>query len=341
MITGHGDDGYLFNTKIRANFSSNVYYDGFPEGLKNHLISCMDKISNYPETNAQSLQLLLAQWHKLSAEQVLITNGATEAFYLIAHALRDKSVTVIIPSFAEYEDACRANNLQIQFLEWDELNEQTSFTTDVVFFGNPNNPTGAIQTQATIQTILQHNPKSTFIIDEAYIDFTKADISMVEVLNQFTNLIIVKSLTKTYAIPGLRLGYILSNPSTIKNILSLKMPWSVNALAVEAGKYIVQNHKKSPLPLEQLLNDAKELIYQLNQIENIIAFPAYTNFFLCKTNIGAAASLKDFLLNEHGLLIRDASNFRSLGSGYFRVATQTADKNELLVNGIRMWMNNF
>ena len=341
MLNGHGDDGYRYDKPIIANFSSNVYYDGLTEGLKKYLIAAVEKISSYPETDAGSLRYSLAQWHQLATNELLITNGATEAFYLIGHYFRNKTATIVVPSFAEYEDACSANNLQLQFLEWGELNSTTQFLTDVVFFGNPNNPTGAILSKEVILNLLENNPKTTFIIDEAYTDFTQENISMVNEVITFANLIIVKSLTKTYAIPGLRLGYILGNAEVMNEITACKMPWSVNTLAIEAGKYIVGQNNASPLPLHQLLTDTQQLIRQLNENESITISPTYTNFFLCKTNAGTAAGLKSFLLEECGLLIRDASNFRGLTKNHFRISTQVPAKNELLINGIHKWMHRF
>jgi threonine-phosphate decarboxylase len=340
MITGHGDDAYLFDTNIVANFSSNVYYKGFPEGLKAHLISAIDKINRYPEANADSLQHCLAGYHHLSIHQLLITNGATEAFYLIAQSLRNKSVTIVIPSFAEYEDACRTAGIALQFINWDQLHATTRFTTDVVFLGNPNNPTGSILKKEVLQSILTLNIQTTFVIDEAYVDFTSEDISMIPELVKFSNLIIVKSLTKAYAIPGLRLGYIISNSAAIKNILSCKMPWSVNTLAIAAGNYIVDNQVKLTLPLKQLLDDTHQLVQQLSENEYIKITPTSTNFFLCETTKGTAATLKSFLVNEYGLLIRDASNFRGLTNRHFRIATQTTAQNELLVKAIYQWTIN-
>lgn len=330
MLNGHGDDRYLFNKEILADFSSNVYYEGLSAGLKQQLAHSLDKLSNYPEVNAQSLQKALAVWHRTTAEQVLVTNGATEAFYLIAHAYRNKSATILIPAFAEYEDACKANDISVQYIT--EI--KAVFNTDLVFFGNPNNPTGAVLSTELILNLLTTNPGTTFVIDEAYVDFTKEKISMVPYLSGFNNLIIVKSLTKKYAIPGLRLGYLLSNPAIISNVLNYKMPWSVNALAIEAGLYIEQN-RTTPLPLDRLLKDTKELMEQLR--EYVTVFDSHTNFFLCHTGKAPAADLKLFLLNE-GILIRDASNFKSLNAGHFRIATQTRDKNALLVNLIQEWI---
>lgn len=330
MLNGHGDDRYQFDKKIIADFSSNVYYEGLSAGLKQQLTGSLDKLNNYPEVNAKSLQQALAAWHSLTPAQVLVTNGATEAFYLVAHAYRNKSATILIPAFAEYEDACKANDITVQYLT--EI--QDFYSTDLVFFGNPNNPTGAVLPTALIINILKTNPDTVFVIDEAYVDFTKEKISMVTHLSDFSNLIIIRSLTKTYSIPGLRLGYLLSNAGIIHHILPYKMPWSVNALAIEAGLYISQ-HKNS-LPLDTLLYDTKELMQSLSQY--VTVFDSHTNFFLCHTDKGDAADLKLFLINE-GVLIRDAANFKSLNAGHFRIATQTRGKNALLIKLIEAWIN--
>ncbi len=337
MIIGHGDDGYLFENEILANFSSNVYYNGFPDGMKDHLISTFDTIKNYPEADARSLKQLLAQFHLLNQDQILVTNGATEAFYLIAHYFRGKSVSIITPSFSEYEDACQKNNLDIHFLPWEEIHENTKFQTDVVFIGNPNNPTGAILLPENLKRMISLNSSTYFVIDEAYTDFTDHPISMVHEVVHLSNLIIVKSLTKTYAIPGLRLGYIISNELLISEISVFKMPWSVNTMAIEAGKYILNNFTRNPVPITSLLKETQELINQLEETNCVHICATNTNFFLCELKKGTAADLKLFLVKEYGILIRDASNFRGLSSKHFRIATQTNEQNRRLIEGLKQW----
>lgn len=337
MIIGHGDDGYLFENKILANFSSNVYYNGFPDGMKDHLISTFDTIKNYPEADARSLIQLLARFHEVNHDQILVTNGATEAFYLIAHNFRNKSVSIVSPSFSEYEDACQKHNLEVYFIPWKEIKENTKIQTDVLFLGNPNNPTGEIFTINLLKKILTNNSTTCVVIDEAYVDFTDHEISMVKEIEQFSNLIIVKSLTKTYAIPGLRLGYIISNCSLIQHISSFKMPWSVNVMAIEAGKYILENFSSNPIPIKSLLNDKIALTNQMCKIDFATIYPSNTNFFLGKLKKGTAADLKSFLIKEYGILIRDASNFRGLSPQHFRISTQTKEQNKLLIEGLKSW----
>ena len=337
MILGHGDDGYLHQDTIKANFSSNVFYEGLPKGLKEYLSLHWDKLTRYPEANAESLQETVAHWHQLKPQQILITNGATEAFYLIAHHLQKKSATIIIPSFAEYEDACRVHNVPTDFIQWSAVSETTRFSTQAVFFGNPNNPTGLIFTKKMLHSLLENNTDTLFVIDEAYVDFTSNVITMVNEINTFPNLVLVKSLTKTYSIPGLRLGYIISQQQNILAIQLAKMPWSVNTMAIEAGKFIVENAADIALPLKRLLSDTLDLMNSLQQIENIEVYPTTTNFFLCQTKVKTAAVLKKYLLNTHQLLIRDASNFKGLTPHYFRIAAQTPEQNQLLIDAIRQW----
>src|SRR5690606_22137033 len=123
MLKGHGDDAYRYNKEIVANFSSNVWYGGEPAGLKAHLFSQWKTINKYPEVLGESLQNKIAQHHQLTPEQILVSSGTTESIYLIAQALRENSTTVVIPAFAEYEDACRMHHHQINFLDWDKLYE--------------------------------------------------------------------------------------------------------------------------------------------------------------------------------------------------------------------------
>jgi len=335
MLNGHGDDGYLFGKEIKANFSSNVFYEGMADGLRDHLSDSLYKLNNYPEVNAQHLQKALAAWHNVIPEQVLVTNGATEAFYLIAHAYRNSSATIITPAFAEYEDACVANDMDVLFKEWEYYPNFIAVETPLVFMGNPNNPTGNIVSPPKLWEWINRYPDTIFVLDEAYADFTKSRRSMVQMLSDCKNLIIVKSLTKTYSIPGLRLGYLLGDAEIIQHIQDYKMPWSVNALAIEAGLYIIEHAASLVLPIDRLLADTAALMNELKQY--VTVFDSQTNFFLCKTDKGTAAELKSFLLNEYGILIRDASNFRTLTLQHFRIATQSPEKNALLVKGIAAW----
>ncbi len=335
MLQGHGDDGYRYSKTLQADFSTNVWYGGEPAGLKEHLFDQWSSINRYPEVLAESLAEQIANHHRFSADCVLINSGTTESIYLIAHAFAGKKTTIVIPAFAEYEDACRMHRHQLSFLAWDELVTLPRLTTDLVFICNPNNPTGAIFSQLVVW--LSQNPQTLFVVDEAFIDFTANQPTTIPLLHQYPNLIIMRSLTKTYAIPGLRLGYVLSSSSIIKRLKTLKQPWTVNTLALEAGKFIFAHYTQIQPPVAQLLTDKDDFIRALRQQIGLQVYDSQTHFFLVQTLTGTAAQLKQFLVEKHGLLIRDASNFRGLSSQHFRLATLAPKTNRLLINALAKW----
>ncbi len=334
MLEGHGDDGYRFSGKIRADFSTNVWYGGEPAGLKDYLFNRWKKVNRYPEVLAESLAERIAGHHQVPASQVLVNSGSTESIYLIAQAFAGARTTVITPAFAEYEDACRRFQHQLQFVNWSD--KEVLPESDLVFICNPNNPTGAVF--AELESWLIHYPSTLFVVDEAFIDFTIALESSVPLLAQYSNLIILRSLTKTYAIPGLRLGYVVASPALIVRLKDHKQPWTVNTLALEAGHFIFENFDQIQIPLSILLADKESFISELKKLAFLDVEESHTHFFLVTLKKGTAAELKSYLLETHGLLIRNASNFRDLSPQHFRLATLRPDQNQLLLSALNEWI---
>ena len=150
------------------------------------------------------------------------------------------------------------------------------------------------------------------------------------------NLIQIHSLTKTYCVPGLRLGYITANAELIRHLRSFMRPWSVSSLSIEAGKFLLQDNL---FRCEPDLNEAQRLRDMLQQIDGVLTQETKTNFMLCQLEEGNAARLKDYLAREHHMLIRNASNFRGLTQRHFRIAAQTPRENDALVAAIKQYMN--
>jgi threonine-phosphate decarboxylase len=183
---------------------------------------------------------------------------------------------------------------------------------------------------------VQQHPRTLFIVDEAFIEFTNAIPSVIRAITSLPNLVILRSLTKAFAIPGLRLGYIAAPAAIIEKIKALKMPWSVNAMALAAGHYIFDHYETLGLPLTNLLADRVAFVQQLQEV-SIKVIPSHTHFFCCETPSGTAGDLQRYLLDHHGILIRDAANFRGLSPRHFRLATGTPDRNQLLINALKEW----
>ena len=153
------------------------------------------------------------------------------------------------------------------------------------------------------------------------------------------NLILVQSISKAYNVPGLRIGYLIATPEKTEEINKYIIPWSVNAMAIEASKYILIHPAQFTLPIRKWQRETAEFIYQLSKLDGLEVQPTCTTFFLVRLKNGTAASLKQYLWDNYGILIRDASNFRSLDETYIRLSTQTTAENQQLVDGVKEWLS--
>jgi threonine-phosphate decarboxylase len=332
MLAGHGDDIHK-NYNIKANFSTNVWYDSDINWLKKLVNEKWEVLTHYPEPDALSLRKVIVQHHNIEENQVIAANGATEIFYLLAHAFYGAKTLIPVPSFAEYEDACSAHNHQLSFCGLEEIDSEKNIY-DLIIICNPNNPNGKVYSQNEIVSILKTHLNAHLLIDEAFIDFTTETKSSVGLLKDYPNLLISRSMTKNFSIPGLRLGYLIGNTKTINRINKYKQPWSVNALAIEAGKYLIENSSKL-LPDALKLNRERELFSKvINTIPGFKAIKSAAPFFLIKSKM-ESAKLKQALVDKHDILIRDASNFKSLNNHYIRVNTLSEEKNSMLINALK------
>ena len=360
MLTGHGDDTYHYKD-IRINFSSNVYNHFCHDGLYAHLASRMDCIRNYPPPTPSELEKEIASLHGISPDEVIVTNGATEAIYLIAQAFSEASSQILQPTFTEYEDACRLYKHEIQPLTptlspprgkgvVTSVRDITPLTTILsnslppgggragvrgflTWLCNPNNPTGQVIPKDTLESVIVSHPNIIFVIDESYAPFTKEPL--IGCKNQFPNVILLHSMTKEFAIPGLRIGYITGSAFLLSRIRKCRMPWAVNQLAIEAAHYLLDHKSAYALDLTVLMAERERMAKELSAIDGITVYPSDTHILLCRIDGITAAQLKDFLANNHGILIRDASNFQGLDEHHFRIAVQTREEDDLLIKVLR------
>lgn len=340
MLFGHGDDFYNSQNEVKINFSSNVWHGANLEKLKEHLYSQFDKLTRYPEPDAATLKRLLARRYEICENQVVITNGSITAFYLLAQAWKGAKSTIAVPSFSEYEDACRLHEHEIQFFSTsDDLSELSLEGQDFCWICNPNNPDGKLIHRTELLALIAANRQTTFIVDQAYVAFTTEDLLKPTDVKNNPNLVIVQSISKAYNIPGLRIGYLIASPAITERIEQYIIPWSVNAMAIEASKYILIHPAQFTLPIRKWQRETAEFIYQLNKLDGLEVIPTSTTFFLVRLKKGTAADLKRHLLEEHGILIRDASNFRGLDETYFRLSTQTSSENAVLTAALREWLD--
>lgn len=330
MIEGHGNDLYRYGDKVMSDFSSNVAARRVPEALLTFLATQLEAIATYPEPDSETLCKALGDKLQVHADQVFVTNGSVEAFYTIAAAFRQSRSLVLIPSFAEYEDACRMHNHTIFYKSNELLHETGSIRPHLVWLGNPNNPDGRLYAVKEIEEQLQQNPDTVFVVDEAYGELCSGFESVVGLLARFDNLIVVHSMTKQYVLPGLRLGYMVTSPSLATRLRSFSVPWTVNALAQKVGAYLMNHEYLYFENKKDILRRSIELQKQFSLLPGITVTPSPCNFFLLCTDGLEASVLKKELMNDFGLLIRDASNFRGLDNHAVRISVQTEEENEQL-----------
>jgi len=339
MLFGHGDDFYNSQNEIKMNFSSNVWHGVNLEKLQEHLNEQFEKLTRYPEPDAASLKRLIARRNEIGDEHIVVTNGSVTAFYLIAQAWKGAKSTIIIPSFSEYEDACRLHDHEIQFCpSTEDLSDISLEGQDFCWICNPNNPDGTLWHRSELLKWIDANKQTTFVVDLAYAGFTTEDMLKPSDVNAHPNMILVLSISKAYNIPGLRIGYLVSTAEKAAEIGKYVIPWSVNAAAIEASKYILIHPAQFTLPIRKWQRETADFIYQLSKLDGLEVLPTNTTFFLVRLKKGSASELKDFLLNHYGILIRDASNFRGLDESYIRLSTQSAVENDALVDAIKEWL---
>ena len=338
MLFGHGDDYYQSTRAISSNFSSNVWHGADLSGIREHLYRRFDRLTRYPEPDAASLKRLLAQHYGVDTGQLVVTNGSITAFYLLAQAWQGARSAIAVPSFAEYEDACRLHGHRLTFFPTKMgLSEIPLEGQDVCWLCNPNNPDGRLYTRAELLALLEANRQVLFVIDQAYADFVTTELLHPADVEAHPNLVLVQSISKAHNLPGLRIGYLVATPEIVTQVARFLIPWSVNAVAVEVGSYVLSHPEQFVLPLRAWLDETAWFISRLNEQGIVEALPTSTTFFLARLRRGKAADLKRYLLETHGILIRDASNFRTLDGRYIRLSTQTREENEALLQALDAW----
>ena len=339
MIFGHGNDSYLYGDRIKMDFSSNL--PGFANlgGLEAHLATRLSTIKSYPEPEARELEELLAEELGIQPNSIMVTAGAIEAIYLIAQLYRGWASVIPQPTFSEYEDACKIHGHLVSCYDNDDM--EVLPDKRIYWLCNPNNPTGNVMLKTLMSHVIREQRNYIFVVDQSYEDYTLKSMLQPREMQDCYNLILIHSMTKKYCIPGLRLGYITASPIIIDRLRQIRQPWTVNSLAIEAGKYMVQNHVEVIPDKVKYLNDAALLHEMLSDIPRLMLMDSDTNFMLAHIEHSNAKKLKQWLIEKHGILIRDASNFHGLDHHCFRVSGQTPEQNEALVEAIKEYLKEY
>jgi len=343
-------EAYALKPGEILDFSTNINPAGFPDTLKELICRSVDLIRNYPDPESKLLKNILSNVIFVDSENIIPGNGSDELLFLALRCLAPKMVLIPVPSYIEYEHAACATGALCSFLKTSARNDfeintdhiiKKSADADLVFLCNPNNPTGFLMDRDKIFFLIKKfAEKNIFLLmDEAFIDFTESpeDFSIIKYGIKFENVLVLRSLTKFFAIPGLRAGYAVGNRKVIRNMLKIQPTWPLNCFAQIAGQTIIENEDFIRKSKEHIKEEKHWFYGQLQEIHWIKPYYPSANFILCRIyhDNFKASELADFLIQNHNILIRDCSNFRGLGSYFFRIAVKKRQDNEKLLECLR------
>lgn len=336
----HGGD--IYRNRVQLDFSVNINPFGMPETVKEALENAVGDAVRYPDICAEQLTAAISAWTNVPKEQLVCGNGASELFMAAVHALHPKKILIPVPSFYGYEKAAKAAGCELSFYELSKENgyaleegilEKLTEEVDLLFLANPNNPVGNLIEPSLLTGIAKRCRKQniTLVLDECFIAFTgtqKMDSFCVRMM-QYPNVIIIQAFTKLFAIPGVRLGYLMcGNRETAAQIREQLPEWNLSVFAQKAGTAACNETEYVKTSVDFICKEREWLKEKLEK-QNIYVYPSKANYLLLKTKL----PLYDGLL-KRGILIRDCSDFRGLGREYYRVAVKNREENEELLKAI-------
>lgn len=339
----HGGDIYSLKETIKnvIDFSANINPLGMPNSVKTAIIEAIEDCDKYPDPFSRELVEGISRYEDVEKNHIFCSNGASEIIFRLALAIKPKRVLLFAPTFADYEKAFKTIDAEIVNYYLKEENNfypQKDFldfideSIDVVIIVNPNNPTGQLCEKDFMKDILTKckNTNTKVIVDECFIDFidNTGYYSVKSYINDFNHLVILKAFTKIFAIPGVRLGYVLTtNIELLDKIRDAGQDWSVSVIAQRVGisilheaEYIEKTKKIVQQQREKLITEFTKLGFEVfGSMANYIFFKA--------SNI---KNLREIMLEE-SILIRDCSNYKGLSKGYYRVCVHSEKNNEKLI----------
>lgn len=341
----HGGNVYAVARQTGAaperllDYSANINPLGLPTSAADAVRAALASVVHYPDATAAALKDVISRRYGVAAELITCGNGAAELLYVLCHMRRPRRVLVAAPTFCEYERAARAAGAAVAYFP---LYADDGFALDpdafvaklpgidIAFLCNPNNPTGRLVPRAAVETVAAAAARrgAWLVVDESFLDFlpAAAEHTCRPLLGAYSNLIVLQSLTKFYAIPGLRLGFLLADPAVGALLDRGKDPWNVNTLAQAAGAAALADEGYRAASVATVAAAREEFFRSLAALPGLQPFPASANFILARLAGRTASALRQSMLRD-GILIRDCSNYPGLSPDYIRLAVKMPEQN--------------
>lgn len=319
-----------------VDFSANLNPLGPPEWLRPLISANISDLAHYPDPHCTALTQTVAERFATDPAQVLIGNGASELLHLLIRGLFKTRLVVPVPSYADYAEVARLYGMRVEPIALNESNgfalqmdilevflDEDHAADTLVILGQPNNPTGTQLNVNDVRGLARRHPQTSFLIDESFLDLSDAPTSLGH--ERPDNVIILQSLTKTYAIAGLRLGMALGAAELMARCRCLQPLWSVNTLAQKVGRAALADDEYRQRS-RAFVREQRQALYELlEKLPGVTVFPGSANFLLCRLEHPQlnAVQLTDKALHQ-GIALRACDNFAGLDDRFFRVAVRPA-----------------
>lgn len=322
--------------KAWLDFSANINPLGLSPAVKEAMTAHLDAVVHYPDPQGTALRAALEKAYGVSSDCLLLGNGAAELFYLYMHTFRPRRVLIPVPSFSEYERAARACGAVIDYchlaadddfaLPWNRLREACGHV-DCILIGNPNNPTGTLSSARELASLteLAARKGTDILVDESFLDFLPSDkaYSVLGLAENCDSLFVIRSLTKFYALPGLRLGFGVTTPVRRSLMEGHKDDWNVNVLAQYAGVAALGDRDYQERSRRLVAAEGEGLYEALKKLPGIEVCRPCVNFLLWRLVDSSLAEPLIAALREEGILVRSCANYVGLSPSYIRTAVRS------------------
>ena len=352
MIHGHGGNIYEWAKKLNCSIdeiidmSSNINPLGSPPGLLEYIRDRLTQMHCLPEVDSKTLTRTFALFFDKHEDQVACGSGTTEFIFLLPQVLQSKKVLIIAPTYADYADSCTRQGAQVQIRTTNAskkfqpaLSNQDLEDIDTVFICNPNNPSGHFVPFVQLKAWCKSYPDIRFIIDESYLQFSPEYEFETMIRSALPNVIVLCSFSKIYAIPGLRLGFIVANPDIIQSFKSFDKPWHINTIAQISGAYIFQNMltvqdhiEKTIQHIQTERNRFEDILGRYPDVNTFSSFAPYILIELPK-HINGSTVCSQFAQKKY--LIRNCSNFHGLSDQFIRIAYKQPNENKQVLEHLK------
>ncbi|MGD1002637.1 MAG: cobyric acid synthase [Candidatus Brocadiia bacterium] len=316
-------------------FSASVNPLGPPDCLRPTVSLALEQVVHYPDPESRELVAAIARHSGVPAEQIVVGNGSTELLFTTARALKRRRAVIPVPCYVDYVTAAREAEMEVALLS---LDERAGFALDwsalekrlrggeMVFLGQPNNPTGLAFDPENFRAFAADHADTTFVVDEAFAEFVADYATLMRDVAE--NVVVLRSLTKFYAIPGLRLGFGVARTETAETIRRRLLPWSVNSLAQAVGVAALADADYARRTREYVRAQRESLTKALQELPGLYVYPGAANFLLLRLNRADldAPTLARRLLEE-GIAVRTFPPEQHLDARFFRIAVRTEEEN--------------